>query len=246
MASAAKLRACLASGERNPEARLLLTVEGGGAETTTLQCRIDLRPGGFLLLGEHGEDIDAATLAEMTRINNELTTISRESTLKELALSRALMELEESHAALEHANRQIAEIARRDSLTGAYNRRHFDSALATEIERARRNKSALSVMMIDLDHFKAVNDTYGHATGDAVLVAITGALETFCRPYDLTARYGGENFVVLLPGASTQGAIGCAERLRAGIAALEIEGCRKTSPPASAWPRWPKEIPRNP
>jgi two-component system, cell cycle response regulator len=112
--------------------------------------------------------------------------------------------------------------ATHDPLTGAKNRAALDAALAAEVERARRTRSELSLVMIDLDHFKRVNDTHGHPAGDSVLAEVAARLSRCLRPYDVLARYGGEEFVVLLNGCNATGAANAAERLRAAIASTPM------------------------
>lgn len=167
---------------------------------------------------------DAALLEDMTRINNELVEISRESARRGEALARALAALEEKNAALERAHEHIVELSRTDSMTGLLNRRHFDETFSVEVDRARRQGTGLCAMMVDLDHFKSVNDRYGHGMGDRVLIAAAAALKAQSRPYDVVARYGGEEFIVLLPDTTLDGARACAERMRSAIAALAVEG----------------------
>jgi diguanylate cyclase (GGDEF)-like protein len=125
--------------------------------------------------------------------------------------------------ALEEANARLERLATIDSLTETLNRRRFLELAGQEVSRARRHGRALSVLLFDLDHFKAVNDTYGHATGDLTLKSATAAAKTALRAGDVLARYGGEEFVVLLPETDLQGAAAVAERLRAGIAAAVID-----------------------
>ncbi|NLM41518.1 MAG: diguanylate cyclase [Firmicutes bacterium] len=113
--------------------------------------------------------------------------------------------------------------SRIDGLTRIPNRRRFDEAYAEERERARRNKMPLSVLMIDLDRFKAYNDTYGHLQGDDVLKLVAKTLyHALRRPGDLVARWGGEEFSVLLPQTDLLGALHVAERLRSAVYDLEI------------------------
>jgi diguanylate cyclase (GGDEF)-like protein len=109
-------------------------------------------------------------------------------------------------------------LATRDSLTGLANRRLFDESLQREVARAQRLGAPLSLLVLDVDHFKQVNDTYGHQTGDAVLREVADALVGNTKNYDVTARYGGDEFVVLLPGCHPDDAIRVAERVRRGIA----------------------------
>jgi diguanylate cyclase (GGDEF)-like protein len=113
-------------------------------------------------------------------------------------------------ALLEH----LQQSALTDGLTGVPNRRAFDVALAREVTLAARTDTALAVIILDLDKFKTLNDTYGHLAGDDVLRAVGAALKTCTRQGDLVARYGGEEFVLLLPGATDDDAIGAARRVR--------------------------------
>ena len=111
-----------------------------------------------------------------------------------------------------------------DGLTGVHNRRHFDERLTAEWGRARRNHSALSVVLLDVDLFKRYNDRYGHQAGDDCLRRVAAALrDGLRRPGDLIARYGGEEFVCLLPDTALPGALFLAQQLGAAVQALQIE-----------------------
>jgi diguanylate cyclase (GGDEF)-like protein len=133
------------------------------------------------------------------------------------ALAQASM-----HTALALRNARLLgeneRLATRDSLTGLANRRLFDESLQREVARAERLTAPLSLLVIDVDHFKQVNDTYGHQTGDAVLREVADALVANTKNYDVAARYGGDEFVVLLPGCRREDAIRVAERVRNGVA----------------------------
>jgi len=109
-------------------------------------------------------------------------------------------------------------LATRDSLTGLANRRLFDESLFREVARAQRLGAALSLLVLDVDHFKQVNDTYGHQVGDTVLREVADALVANTKNYDVAARYGGDEFVVLLPGCGRDDGMRVAERVRTGIA----------------------------
>lgn len=110
-----------------------------------------------------------------------------------------------------------------DGLTGIANRRRLDEAIEAECRRAAREESPLSLLMVDIDHFKQYNDRYGHGGGDACLQAVARALsETVSRPGDLVARYGGEEFVLVLPDTDSDAARMIAERLRSNVAGLEL------------------------
>jgi diguanylate cyclase (GGDEF)-like protein/PAS domain S-box-containing protein len=123
---------------------------------------------------------------------------------------------------LHQANVLLQEQAIRDSLTRLYNRRYLDEALPREFQRAERHSQSIGIIMIDVDHFKRFNDTYGHDAGDALLRAVGVFLQHHTRSEDIVCRYGGEEFTVVLPGASHEDASQRAEELRAGIQALVV------------------------
>ncbi|HET7726531.1 MAG TPA: diguanylate cyclase [Candidatus Limnocylindrales bacterium] len=114
---------------------------------------------------------------------------------------------------------RLENLARHDPLTGLANRRTLDASLAAELDRAARSGRPLSLVMLDLDHFKAYNDAHGHPAGDALLVAAAGAWQRELRPSDLLVRYGGEEFTAVLPDCSHAHAVVVAERLRAATPA---------------------------
>jgi len=120
------------------------------------------------------------------------------------------------------SNEMLKYIGLTDSLTGVYNRRYIDRRLLEEIARARRQNYAISFMYIDIDHFKRVNDTVGHQGGDEVLREVAGRIKAELRVSDALARFGGEEFVVLLIDADLDSAVFVAERIRASIAASMI------------------------
>src|SRR4051812_40133229 len=114
--------------------------------------------------------------------------------------------------------RKLYESSTRDALTGAYNRRHFEDRLRAEIAFAVRHSTDCGLLILDLDHFKRVNDTHGHPAGDEVLRHLTAIAARTLRTEDVFARFGGEEFAVILRGASTRGAGRLAERLREALA----------------------------
>ncbi|MGM0535194.1 MAG: diguanylate cyclase domain-containing protein [Pseudomonadota bacterium] len=118
----------------------------------------------------------------------------------------------------------LAEEASRDHLTGAANRRAFDRALITSVRAAHESGSELALMFFDIDHFKVVNDNHGHEVGDATLHALTALVQQRLRKSDLLARWGGEEFTLLLPDTPLQGAAQLAERLRADVATAVMPG----------------------
>ncbi|MBC7916994.1 MAG: GGDEF domain-containing protein [Rhodoferax sp.] len=122
-----------------------------------------------------------------------------------------------------HTNTLLAQLASRDGLTGLANRRTFDEIMATEWRRAQRLQQPLALLMLDVDHFKLYNDSYGHLGGDDCLRKVASVIATQgARPGDLAARYGGEEFAVILPNTDATGATNLATRIRDGVAALNL------------------------
>lgn len=130
--------------------------------------------------------------------------------------------LNAANAELREANRILERLASSDSLTELDNRRCFFDKAGAEVERARRYGHPLSLQMLDIDHFKAINDRYGHVAGDRVLVALAAILRANLRHSDVAARLGGEEFAILLPETTIDDAFVHAERIRQGVAALSI------------------------
>jgi diguanylate cyclase (GGDEF)-like protein len=118
--------------------------------------------------------------------------------------------------------RRLAELAMRDVLTSAYNRRFFDRRLVEELARSKRYGRPFSLIMLDIDHFKAVNDELGHQFGDRALCAAVEAWTSCLRSSDLVARYGGEEFCVLLPEVGQEESAALAERLRSSLASADV------------------------
>ncbi len=123
--------------------------------------------------------------------------------------------------ALEEANERLAHMAVTDELTSLFNRRHFEERANRDIEVARRAGRPFGLVIVDIDHFKSVNDRFGHPTGDRVLVAVARVLSEQARAADLVARIGGEEFAVAMPDTTADDAVHAAERMRAAIEALE-------------------------
>lgn len=127
-------------------------------------------------------------------------------------------ELARINVRLSDKNEELRTLSTTDSLTGLYNRRHFMETLANEVVRAGRFKHTLSVMMIDVDHFKKFNDTSGHQAGDALLKKIGGIFKDSIRSIDYAGRYGGDEFIILLPEVGSPRALEVADRLRQRVA----------------------------
>lgn len=127
-------------------------------------------------------------------------------------------ELVDANRELQGKMAEIKALVERDALTGAYNRHRFDDALQLERERASRHGSPLSLIMLDIDHFKTINDRYGHSVGDKVLVGVVRLLQRNIRDNDLLARWGGEEFIIVAPETADQAAVSLAEKLRSLLA----------------------------
>ena len=151
---------------------------------------------------------------------------------QELAQQKA----EEHLAEMEALNRRLEDLSVRDALTGLYNRRYFQDRLTHEHARSTRHSRPVALLMLDIDHFKKINDTYGHQTGDDVLRAVSQILVNQTRTIDVVARYGGEEFAVLLPETPFDGALLLAERLREHVGLMQIKPRGQADPKASIPP----------
>lgn len=161
--------------------------------------------------------------ALLQEANSELSKLHLSNEQLMLEMQEAKVKAERVARELEDANTRLKELVYRDGLTGLYNHRYFQEALTNELARASRYQSSISLILFDIDHFKQVNDTYGHPAGDMVLMNIARAVSSAVRPSDIIARYGGEEFAVILPETNTAGVKVFASRLRRcveGIATL--------------------------
>jgi two-component system, cell cycle response regulator len=134
-----------------------------------------------------------------------------------LRIKRLQDELDQKNRELEEANKKLRKLSITDGLTGLFNHRHIHELLRDEFERTRRSGEPLAVAMLDLDRFKQVNDTYGHPTGDVILYETAQILRDTAREIDMVGRYGGEEFIVVLPGTDEEKAARFAERVRTAV-----------------------------
>jgi diguanylate cyclase (GGDEF)-like protein len=149
-------------------------------------------------------------------------SLHRQRQALEVKVAARTRELAEAAETLRQANAELDRLANVDGLTGLANRRHFVEVAENTFAQASRYGHALSVFLVDLDHFKQVNDTYGHGGGDAVLKAAASCLAETLRDSDLAARFGGEELIVLLPNTDEAGAARLADRFLLALSALEI------------------------
>lgn len=157
----------------------------------------------------------AARVKSLLRIG----TLQRRLYLQNLELEAKNQQLEALAQQLDILNQDLMLLSVTDGLTRAYNHRHFQERLKSEFSRAKRHGDPLACIMIDIDHFKRVNDSFGHPVGDLVLVRLVEVLKEGIRKGDVLARYGGEEFAVLLPKTDASHAVTLAERLRETVAA---------------------------
>lgn len=145
---------------------------------------------------------------EVNSVNQELSNLSRELTKKNIALKKA--------------NEKITELTRTDPLTDLANRRFFNERLEEMVSLSQRKSQPLSLIMTDLDNFKSINDKYGHDIGDKVLKAYADLLKSHVRPEDLVSRFGGEEFMIILPLTTPEDAYKIAERIRITLSEKDI------------------------
>lgn len=179
----------------------ILTLGGLEKPNRSIQGAVYRAGDQLLLVGEHDIGELERVSATVLQLNEELAEAEREVVRK---------------------NRLLEQLSRTDHLTGVANRRELEQRLQLECERCQRHGYPLSAIMGDIDFFKQVNDSYGHASGDRVLKRFAELLQTHSRQYDVVARLGGEEFVVLLPETPLATAVEVAERMRAALAKTTI------------------------
>jgi diguanylate cyclase (GGDEF)-like protein len=162
------------------------------------------------------EDLIAHANASLIHINDNYEQMTQQ-------LQQLLAEKEELTQQLQAANAKLKRLASTDALTGVANRRRFAEALDETLSGRKSNGEPISLIMLDIDHFKTVNDTYGHAIGDKVLVAVCERLEANIRPQDVVGRLGGEEFAILLPNTSPDIGQVVAERLRRSLEVAPVK-----------------------
>ena len=167
----------------------------------------------------------------IAQLNRRMSEYATQLMVARSALEQEVTKRIWAEKELTEANRRLHDKAVRDALTGLYNRRYLEESLDREVSRARRSGLPIGVMMIDIDHFKRFNDTFGHAAGDAVLRAVGQHVLSLTRGEDILCRYGGEEFVLIMTHASPRAVWERAEALREGVQGLKVEhGDRQVGP----------------
>lgn len=133
-----------------------------------------------------------------------------------------------THIMLKEQNNQLIAMATHDQLTGLYNRHYLADTLSKKLSQCKRHNEALSVIMADIDHFKNVNDTFGHLMGDIILKAVGNVIQDSARKEDISARFGGEEFVLVLDNCTAEDAMIKAEKIRKAIESLTTQGIEVT------------------
>ncbi|MDH3342730.1 MAG: GGDEF domain-containing protein [Gammaproteobacteria bacterium] len=138
-------------------------------------------------------------------------------------LEKTIAQLKVENIERQRAAEELEELSITDPLTSIYNRRKFNELLTSEVERSKRYKNDLAIIMCDIDHFKKINDTYGHDVGDKALKTFSEMINKNIREVDMFARWGGEEFMILMPNVNTDNAYSVAEKLRKAVASAKIE-----------------------
>ncbi len=186
--------------------------------TGSLEARIRVNGSGELaLLGDTFNDM-------ATRIESNTRSLEENVRERTLDLETTNTKLSRAMDDIQRVNKRLEELATTDGLTGLFNHRHFKGLIENEVNRSRRLDFPTSLLMFDVDHFKAYNDTHGHPEGDQVLKGVSDLLRSRLRGTDVPCRYGGEEFAVVLLDTGKQMALAVAEEIRSRIEATPFEG----------------------
>jgi diguanylate cyclase (GGDEF)-like protein len=172
-------------------------------------------------------EVDPGNMKPFSQIlqeaNEELSSLNLSYEMLVMELKQAKEKAEKLAGDLKEANERLRELVCRDSLTGLFNHGYFQELMEQELSRSQRHQRQLSLIMFDIDHFKKVNDTFGHPRGDLVLKAVSKVIRGNTRDSDILARYGGEEFALVLPETDLNGAVVLAERCRKAVEQMEIQ-----------------------
>jgi two-component system, cell cycle response regulator len=177
---------------------------------------ISEKPGEYVLVdldSTNGVFVDGERISRRALSEGDKVLLGRRTILKFVVQDKLDMQFQKT----------MYESAVRDALTGAFNRKHFDERIASELSYSRRHAVTVTLAMLDIDHFKRINDTWGHQAGDQVLASVAKAISAMLRQEDVFARYGGEEFVVIARGIGAAGGLALGERVRAGVESIAIK-----------------------
>lgn len=172
---------------------------------------------------QHGDELADRARRQLMALSGIVATLTILTAAIILLAMKGMMLIGQIRRERESMILELRDAAQTDLLTGLYNRRGFQSAASALLHQASANHDWVSAVLFDLDHFKQVNDTYGHDAGDVVLRAVATIARTNFRPFDLLVRHGGEEFLALLPGSSTEEAVTVAEKVRQAIESAEMK-----------------------
>lgn len=209
----------------------LTRLAGDGEAKASLECRLRHREGRAVwvsaslgALPGHGAETVVWQVQDIGERKAYEQTLRETRDALEQRVTERTRDLQEANRRLERANRHLRRMARDDALTGISNRRHLTAELRRARAAASRYGDGLAVLMVDIDHFKRINDTEGHQLGDQVLVSVADALRRCLRGSDTLGRYGGDELCAVLPHADAEAAMAAAEKLRATVHELAFRG----------------------
>jgi diguanylate cyclase (GGDEF)-like protein len=211
VSDAEKLRQRLSQTESPETDSFLLNLAQGANNPVTCEVSLVHCVGAFLLLGVRENRHDGQFQAEVLRLTNDLSIAMRETTRK--------------NRALQMENETMRILASMDDLTGLATREMLEEALHRETARTRRKSECLSLVFADLDDFKLMNERFGHAAGDRILARLGEIFNSRLRTGDMAIRFGGDEFVLLLPDTTRDAAVAIAERLRVDVESLHVPEC---------------------
>ncbi len=185
-------------------------------EQACLECHAEQGYKEHEVRGGISVSFDISDIRNKIRINFALLVLSAVFTMS-ILLGLIFVLISKLRSGLDEIHSEIERMAITDELTGIFNRRHLMSRFAEEFSRSRRTRKRLGCIMLDIDHFKAINDAYGHPVGDAVLKDLCAIIKECIRDYDIFGRYGGEEFLVVLPGCDSDEIMRLAMRLREAV-----------------------------
>lgn len=212
--------------QRDPNIQVIIMTSHG-----TMDAAVEaIKAGAYDFLHKPFEDLELISSAAKRAMQNYTLTVEREKLIETLksrnealanlnkAFKALTVTLKNKNAALENLNQAFQVLAIRDQLTALFNRRYFDDAISSEVARATRYGRELSIIFLDVDHFKQYNDQFGHQHGDLVLKRLATIVKSNIREIDIATRYGGEEFVIILPETAKNEAYGIADKIRRAVA----------------------------